>query len=231
MSKKVDTKNDKKIKNKDDMEDFTKQLNMLEKDTNIMSQLPSYNIKDTDYFINNLENELDQQKTLQMILENKDFDKQLKNIKTFIDNNSDKIDKQLENLKNLSGNIQNIVLENEKLQEDKADLKEILNSQQYKDIANKMREIKMEKEKIRGFLRKKNHKFIIELYDSLLIFELFYYLYINILMYKKKNRLLLLFIFIKKSYSSMYTFGSTFHPHHPPSYHQGPRGCSPVSHV
>ena len=152
MSKKVDTKND---KNQNDMEDFTKQLNMLEKDTNIMSQLPSYNIKDTDYFINNLENELDQQKTLQMILENKDFDKQLKNIKTFIDNNSDKIDKQLENLKNLSGNIQNIVLENEKLQEDKADLKEILNSQQYKDIANKMREIKMEKEKIRGFLREK----------------------------------------------------------------------------
>ena len=153
MSKKVDTnKND---KNQDDMEDFTKQLNMLEKDTNIMSQLPSYNIKDTDYFINNLENELDQQKTLHMILENKDFDKQLKNIKTFIDNNSDKIDKQLENLKNLSNNIQNVVLENEKLQEDKADLKEILNSQQYKDIANKMREIKMEKEKIRGFLREK----------------------------------------------------------------------------
>ena len=152
MSKKVDTKND---KNQSDMEDFTKQLNMLEKDTNIMSQLPSYNIKDTDDFINNLENELDQQKTLQMILENKDFDKQLKNIKTFIDNNSDKIDKQLENLKDLSGNIQNIVLENEKLQEDKVDLKEILNSQQYKNIANKMREIKMEKEKIRGFLREK----------------------------------------------------------------------------
>ena len=153
MSKKVDTnKND---KNQDDMEDFTKQLNMLEKDTNIMSQLPSYNIKDTDYFINNLENELDQQKTLQMILENKDFDKQLKNINTFIDNNSDKIDKQLENLKDLSGNIQNIVLENEKLQEEKNDLKEILNSQQYKNIANKMREIKMEKEKIRSFLREK----------------------------------------------------------------------------
>ena len=46
-------------------------------------------------------------------------------------------------------------LENEKLQEDKTDLKEILNSQQYKDIANKMREIKMEKEKIRSFLREK----------------------------------------------------------------------------
>ena len=152
MSKKVDTKND---KNQNDMEDFTKQLNMLEKDTNIMCQLPSYNIKDIDYFINNLENELDQQKTLQMILENKDFDKQLKNIKTFIDNNSDKIDKQLENLKNLSNNIQNVVLENEKLQEDKADLKEILNSKQYNDIANKMREIKMEKEKIRCFLREK----------------------------------------------------------------------------
>ena len=156
MSKKIDTKVDlKNDKNKDDIEDFTKQLNMLDKDANIMNQLPSYNIKDTDYFINNLENELDQQKTVNMILENKDFDKQLKNIKTFIDNNSDKIDKQLENLKNLSENIQTVVLENEKLQEDKADLKEILNSQQYKDIANKMREIKMEKEKIRNFLREK----------------------------------------------------------------------------
>ena len=156
MSKKIDTKVDlKNDKNKDDIEDFTKQLNMLDKDANIMNQLPSYNIKDTDYFINNLENELDQQKTVNMILENKDFDKQLKNIKTFIDNNSDKIDKQLENLKNLSENIQTVVLENEKLQEDKADLKEILNSQQYKDIANKMREIKMEKEKIKGFLREK----------------------------------------------------------------------------
>ena len=156
MSKKIDTKVDlKNDKNKDDIEDFTKQLNMLEKDTNIMSQLPSYNIKDTDYFINNLENELDQQKTVNMILENKDFDKQLKNIKTFIDNNSDKIDKQLENLKNLSENIQTVVLENEKLQEDKSDLKEILNSQQYKDIANKMREIKKEKEKIRLFLQEK----------------------------------------------------------------------------
>ena len=156
MSKKIDTKVDlKNDKNKDDIEDFTKQLNMLDKDANIMNQLPSYNIKDTDYFINNLENELDQQKTVNMILENKDFDKQLKNIKTFIDNNSDKIDKQLENLKKLSENIQTVVLENEKLQEDKSDLKEILNSQQYKDIANKMREIKKEKEKIRLFLQEK----------------------------------------------------------------------------
>ena len=156
MSKKIDTKVDvKNDKNKDDIEDFTKQLNMLDKDANIMNQLPSYNIKDTDYFINNLENELDQQKTVNMILENKDFDKQLKNIKTFIDNNSDKIDNQLENLKNLSENIQTVVLENEKLQEDKTDLKEILNSQQYKDIANKMREIKKEKEKIRLFLQEK----------------------------------------------------------------------------
>jgi len=156
MSKKIDTKVDvKNDKNKDDIEDFTKQLNMLDKDANIMNQLPSYNIKDTDYFINNLENELDQQKTVNMILENKDFDKQLKNIKTFIDNNSDKINNQLENLKNLSENIQTVVLENEKLQEDKTDLKEILNSQQYKDIANKMREIKKEKEKIRLFLQEK----------------------------------------------------------------------------
>jgi len=43
----------------------------------------------------------------------------------------------------------------------------------------------MQKEFFKG---KKNHKFIIDLYDSLLIFELYYYLYMNILFYKIINK-------------------------------------------
>lgn len=146
------SKNNNKI-NKD-IDDFTKQLTTLDKDASIMNQLPSYNIKETDYFINNLETELDQQKTLNMILENKDFDGQINNIKKFIDDNSSTIDTQLNNLKYISNNIQEIVKKNQQLQKNKMELKDTLNSQEYINIANKLREIKTEKEKIKHFLQK-----------------------------------------------------------------------------
>lgn len=139
---------------KKDTNDFTKQLNLLDSNTDIMKQLPSYNMNETDYFIRNLETELDQQKTLKLVLENKNFDEQIKDIKSFVKENSHKIDEQLDNLKNVSANIQTIVNENKKLQDEKTELNDILNSVEYCDIANKLREIKTEKEKIKIFLEK-----------------------------------------------------------------------------
>ena len=139
---------------KKDTNDFTKQLNLLDSNTDIMKQLPSYNMNETDYFIRNLETELDQQKTLKLVLENKNFDEQIKDIKSFVKENSHKIDEQLDNLKNVSANIQTIVKENKKLQDEKTELNDILNSVEYCDIANKLREIKTEKEKIKIFLEK-----------------------------------------------------------------------------
>ena len=59
-------------KNKNDIDDFKTQLYNLDK-TSIINQLPSYNIKNTDYFISSLQNEYDQQKTINMILKNKNF--------------------------------------------------------------------------------------------------------------------------------------------------------------
>ena len=141
-------------KNNQDVEDFTKQLTALDNDASIINQLPSYNSKDTDYFINNLHTELDQQKTLNMILDNKNFDKQIHKIKKFIDDNSQNIDSQLEQLKSISSQLQNIVTTNQDLQQNKIDLKELINSPQYISIANKLREIKSEKEKIKHFLQK-----------------------------------------------------------------------------
>ena len=138
----------------EDVEDFTKQLTALDNDASIINQLPSYNSKDTDYFINNLHTELDQQKTLNMILDNKNFDKQIHKIKKFIDDNSQNIDSQLEQLKSISSQLHNIVTTNQDLQQNKIDLKELINSPQYISIANKLREIKSEKEKIKHFLQK-----------------------------------------------------------------------------
>ena len=141
-------------KNNQDTDDFTKQLTSLDNDASIINQLPSYNSTDTDYFINNLHTELDQQNTLNMILDNKNFDKQIHKIKKFIDDNSLNIDSQLQQLKSISSQLQNIITTNQDLQQNKIDLKELINSPQYISIANKLREIKSEKEKIKHFLQK-----------------------------------------------------------------------------
>ena len=135
---------------------FIKQLELLdnEKNSNILDQLPSYNINDTQYLINNLEQEYEQQKTLNMILTHKDFDKEIVNITRFIKDNNIVINKQLNKLTDISRNLKKVIKENKKLQEKRIDLEELLNNEYYNNIANKLKLIKKEKESIKFFLQK-----------------------------------------------------------------------------
>lgn len=139
-----------------DKADFIKQLEILDSDknSNVLDQLPSYNMNDTNYFISNLEEEYEQQKTLNMILNNKGFDKELVNIKNFIEDNSPVINKQFNKLTDISRNLKKIIKENKKLQEDRQDLEDLLNNENYNEIANKLKLIKKEKEDIKIFLKK-----------------------------------------------------------------------------
>ena len=127
-------------KNKNDIDDFKTQLYNLDK-TSIINQLPSYNIKTTDYFISSLQNEYDQQKTIN-------------DISSFIDSNSSFINKQYDSLKSISSDLQNIIKENQDLQNQKTQLNDLIHSEQYNQIATKLKEIKSEKEKIKSFLEK-----------------------------------------------------------------------------
>ena len=111
-------------------------------------------MNDTNYFISNLEEEYEQQKTLNMILNNKGFDKEIINIKNFIEDNNQVINKQFNKLTDISRNLKKIIKENKKLQEDRQDLEELMNNENYNDIANKLKLIKKEKEDIKIFLKK-----------------------------------------------------------------------------
>ena len=139
-----------------DKNDFIKQLEILDNDknSNVLDQLPSYNMNDTNYFISNLEEEYEQQKTLNMILNNKGFDKEIINIKNFIEDNNQVINKQFNKLTDISRNLKKIIKENKKLQEDRQDLEDLMNNENYNDIANKLKLIKKEKEDIKIFLKK-----------------------------------------------------------------------------
>ena len=142
--------------NLQDKMDFIKQLEILDNDknSNVLDQLPSYNLNDTSYFISNLEEEYEQQKTLNMILNNKGFDNEIVNITKFIEDNSTVINKQFNKLTDISRNLKKIIKENKKLQEERSDLEDLLNNENYNDIANKLKLIKKEKKNIKFFLKK-----------------------------------------------------------------------------
>ena len=138
----------------DDKTDFVNQLNTLDKSNNILQQIPKYNTEETNYFISNLEEEYEQQKTLNTILNSKNFDKECDLMKNFINNKTPVINKQFNKLINVSENLKKIVLQNKKLMEDKNTLEDIINSDNYKELANKLKLIKKEKESIKLFLQK-----------------------------------------------------------------------------
>ena len=141
--------------NNDDYDNFTKQLELIEntKPTNIIDQLPAYNYNDTAGFINNLKTELDQQKTLNLMLENKEYKKNIENIKKFTEKNSLNVEKQLNELKETSKSLQKIIIKNKELKKDNKDLIEISEGDEFKNLAKSMREIKREKENIKNFLQ------------------------------------------------------------------------------
>ena len=139
-----------------DYKDFTNQLNLIDNNnkTNLLDQLPSYNFNENSLFINNLKTELDQQKTLNMILENKDLNTNINNIKKFTKENSSKINNQLNEIKTVSKSLQDIIIKNNQLKEEHQELIEIENGPEYNEIANNMKELKRQKENIKNFLEK-----------------------------------------------------------------------------
>ena len=138
-----------------DYDDFTRQLELIDdsKTTNILDQLPSYNFNETSSFINNLKTELDQQKTLNLMLENKDDRKNIDSIKKFTELNEKKVEKQLNEIKEVSLSLQDFILKKDKLKKNNQELLEITDGEEFTNLAKNMREIKREKENIKNFLQ------------------------------------------------------------------------------
>ena len=141
-----------------DFDDFTNQLELIDnnKNTDILDQLPSYNCNDTICFIRNIQTELDQQKTLNSLLESssQDIKLHIENVKQFVKENNNRVTDQLEEIKTISTQLKNIVEKNTKLRENHVELSQITAQPEYMTMAKNMQEIKRQKEDIRNFLEK-----------------------------------------------------------------------------
>ena len=156
MSQKTSNDSDQAIER--DFNDFTRQLELIDnnKNTDILDQLPSYNCNDTTCFIRNIQSELDQQKTLNTLLESSsaDIKRHIDNIKQFVRENNNRVSNQLEQIKTISSQLKSIIEKNNQLRENHSELKQITSNSEYQSMAKNMQEIKRQKENIRNFLEK-----------------------------------------------------------------------------
>jgi hypothetical protein len=119
---------------------------------NVLDQLASYNSTNLDNYILKLKNTLKEQGDLNTVLSTKDHDENIKYVTDFIEINKNQILFQLDDIKNLTKQIQDVCLDNERIENEKEEYKALIESPECKEIASKLKEIKKAKEDMNSFL-------------------------------------------------------------------------------
>ena len=139
-----------------DFVDFTKQLELLEKNysANLLEQLPGYNYQETNLFIDNLAIELEQQKTLQVILSShqESIDSQIESITKFSNHYQPIIETQGAQIKKLSQELKMVVNDNKEMMKSQEQLQSLQQKPFFIQLAENMKEMKRAKQEIKHFL-------------------------------------------------------------------------------
>ena len=123
-------------------------------DPNIMEHMVSYDPQITDTFLDQLKEEYREQKEINKILTENNYESNIKEIETFIVDNKSNISEQLLSLENVFEDLKKIVHENSELKKQQVEYNEILESEEPKNIATNMKDIKKLKNQMILFLQK-----------------------------------------------------------------------------
>lgn len=121
----------------------------------ILEQLSNYNYDDIEEYIISLNSTLNNFKELNNILKNKDYKDNINYVNNFLAKNNKSINFQLDEINRLTKNIYDVCNENKELENEKEEYKDLINSHECIEIANKLSEIKKVKENLKFFLSKK----------------------------------------------------------------------------
>ena len=119
---------------------------------NILDQISAYSSIKTDVFIQQLNDELDDQRQINTILKQTDYDNNTLEIENFIENNSEKIKNQLNTIEYLFTELKSIYEENKELHIAQEQYTQTLDSDKTHKIASDMRKLKTMKTNIQAFL-------------------------------------------------------------------------------
>lgn len=141
-----------------DIDDYNKQVATIEDNikNNLIFQLPSYELEKTEYFIDSLKAEYNQQLHLNTLLKSSEdvVESNIEKIIQFTDKHDDDVARQLNDLNTLSEDLRNIILENNRIQNDSVNLSDMKNNERYTKMIDDIREIKKVRNDIQAFLDK-----------------------------------------------------------------------------
>jgi hypothetical protein len=144
-----------------DAEDFKEQVTFIDnslQSVNLFDQIPSYNDVDTDIFISNISKELDQQKTLNNLLQSNEETvlSRVDRIKAFTATNTSKVEDQLSQLRTIASELKEVVSQNTVLKEKYTEINELATDDKYVSLAKSIQDIKKQKQDILDFLKNAN---------------------------------------------------------------------------
>ena len=125
---------------------------------NILNVIPNYNSNKTESTISDLKQELKEQKEVNKLLKDDNFDKKSEDIISFIERNEGEIDDQITRLNNVITDLKSIIIENEKLENEEEKYLLFIESNHCIRVADKILKIKALKEDINFFLEESGIK-------------------------------------------------------------------------
>ena len=120
--------------------------------TNIIDQLSGYNSDTLDTYIKTINYQIEEQKQLNKLLKRENYEETIQDIKTFIERNKSTISYQLQDLKDKVAELKHLVAENHDLEYSENKYEELLESSEYKEVADDLHTIKKLREEITLFL-------------------------------------------------------------------------------
>tara|TARA_X000000368_G_scaffold63610_1_gene45169 strand:- start:2091 stop:2483 length:393 start_codon:yes stop_codon:yes gene_type:complete len=125
---------------------------MNDKDLSLFSQISNYSNTKIDKLIYDLNDELKTQNKINNSLKQRDSLQNIEDLKNFYQRNNRNINYQVEQLEETINQLKTVVKENKTLEKDQDKYKEILNTQEYKNLASQLKKLKDMKQDIFFFL-------------------------------------------------------------------------------
>ena len=125
---------------------------MNDKELSLFSQISNYSNTKIDKLIYDLNDELKTQNKINNSLKQRDSLQNIEDLKNFYQRNNRNINYQVEQLEETINQLKTVVKENKTLEKDQDKYKEILNTQEYKNLATQLKKLKDMKQDIFFFL-------------------------------------------------------------------------------
>ena len=127
-------------------------LGVTQVEADLMEQLASYNKEDMKMFIESMKKELNEQQQLNAVLHSENIHSDIEYLNAFLEENMEDMMNQVDELKSVKSDLEVVVKDNKEMKAKEDDLKSLMDSDECRKVAEKLRDLKGMKQALKSFL-------------------------------------------------------------------------------